>query len=281
MEQQTKLFQKDGDLPFSVYLYEEDIPGSWHCHKYLELNYCIEGSCLIKVNGESYECRSGDFVIIHTMEGHSLTRTPDCKILGVQMDLSVLDVPNSVFYESQYLLPFIRGKVSYQQRIRTQKGSMLESILSEILIEYQRKSLGYEMYIRGDILRLFAYLIRTEVIEIVDKDVNFQEIQRIRPVIDHMENNIGTELSVAEASKIACMSYYHFCRLFKKVTGKTFVEYQNFIRIKQAEKLLITTDSTILDIAFNTGFGSIAYFTRVFKKETGETPANYRKKMKI
>lgn len=142
MEQQVKLFQKDGDLPFSVYLYEEDIPGTWHCHKYLELNYCIEGSCLIKVNGESYECQSGDFVIIHTMEGHSLSRAPGCKLLGVQIDLSVLDVPNSVFYESQYLLPFIRGKVSYQQRIRTQKGSMLESILSEILIEYQKKQLG-------------------------------------------------------------------------------------------------------------------------------------------
>lgn len=281
MEQQVKLFQKDGDLPFTVYLYNLDIPSQWHCHKHLELDYCIEGSCSIKVNSESYECQSGDFVIIHTMEGHSLIKAPDCKLLGVQMDLSVLDVPNSVFYESQYLLPFIRGKVNYQQRIRTQKGSMLESILTEILIEYQKKQLGYEMYIRGNILRLFAYLIRTNVIEIVDREVNFQDIQRIKPVIDYMESNIGTELSVASAAKIACMSYYHFCRLFKKVTGKTFVEYQNFIRIKQAEKLLITTDSTILDIAFNTGFGSIAYFTRVFKKETGETPANYRKKMKI
>ena len=57
-----------------------------------------------------------------------------------------------------------------------------------------------------------------------------------------MEQHIETELSVAAAAKIACMSYYHFCRLFKKVIGKTFVEYQNFIRIRRAEKLLITTD---------------------------------------
>ena len=160
------------------------------------------------------------------------------------------------------------------------KGSLLESILSEILVEYQKKQPGYEMYIKGDILRLFSCLVRTKVIEIGERNVNFQDLERIKPVIDYMEQHIETELSVAAAAKIACMSYYHFCRLFKKVIGKTFVEYQNFIRIRRAEKLLITTDR-ITNIAFETGFGSVAYFNRVFKKETGQAPANYRKKMRI
>ena len=78
-------------------------------------------------------------------------------------------------------------------------------------------------------------------------------------VYKRQEQHIETELSVAAAAKIACMSYYHFCRLFKKVIGKTFVEYQNFIRIRRAEKLLITTDRTITNIAFETGFGSVSY----------------------
>ena len=123
------------------------------------------------------------------------------------------------------------------------------------------------MYIKGDILRLFSCLVCTKVIEIGERNVNFQDLERIKPVIDYMEQHIETELSVAAAAKIACMSYYHFCRLF--------------IRIRRAEKLLITTDRTITNIAFETGFGSVAYFNRVFKKETGQAPANYRKKMRI
>ena len=93
--------------------------------------------------------------------------------------------------------------------------------------------------------------------------------------------DIETELSVAAAAKIACMSYYHFCRLFKKVIGKTFVEYQNFIRIRRAEKLLITTDRTITNIAFETGFGSVAYFNRVFKRKLGKPRQIIGRKMRI
>ena len=95
------------------------------------------------------------------MEDHTLIRNSDCKLLGVQMDLSVLDTAFSPFYESQYLVPFIRGSGKYQRRIRVPKGSLLESILSEILVEYQKKQPGYEMYIKGDILRLFSCLVRT------------------------------------------------------------------------------------------------------------------------
>lgn len=281
MEQEIRLFQKDRDLPFSIYLYDFDISAEWHCHKHLELDYCIEGTCSVKVNGEDYELNPGDLIIIHTMEGHSLIPGLGCKVLGVQIDLSVFEDFNNFFYESQYLLPFIRGKATYQQCIRAEKGSILENILSEILIEYQKKLVGYEMYIRGNILRLFAYLIRTGRIENIDKKSNAQEMQRIKPVLDYMETNMGTEFSISLAARMCCMSYYHFCRLFKKITGRTFVEYQNFVRIKQAERLLVTTDFTILEIALKTGFGSVAYFTRVFKKEVGDTPAHYRKKMKI
>lgn len=96
MEQQMKMFQEDRNLPFSVYI-AQDEKFSWHCHKHMELDYCSEGHCTIKVNGESYDCQPGDFVIIHTMEDHTLIRNSDCKLLGVQMDLSVLDTAFSPF----------------------------------------------------------------------------------------------------------------------------------------------------------------------------------------
>ena len=61
-----KMFQEDRNLPFSVYI-AQDEKFSWHCHKHMELDYCSEGHCTIKVNGESYDCQPGDFVIIHTI----------------------------------------------------------------------------------------------------------------------------------------------------------------------------------------------------------------------
>ena len=42
MEQQMKMFQEDRNLPFSVYI-AQDEKFSWHCHKHMELDYCSEG----------------------------------------------------------------------------------------------------------------------------------------------------------------------------------------------------------------------------------------------
>lgn len=281
MKEQIDFFEAKDYLPFSIFLFDQ-LASDWHFHKFLELLYCIHGRYDIMVNGHNYECECGDFVIIHTMEPH-LTRPVDkgCQLLCVQFDLSVLDNNFSSVYESQFLLPFIRGMASYKQHIRTQRGTMLESILSELLIEYQQKKPGYEMCIRGNFLRLFTYLIRNKYIEIVDTLFDNEDLDRIRPVIDYLEKEIKNDLTVSQAAAKSCMSYYHFCRLFKKVTGKTFVEYQNFVRIKKAEKLLTTTSMTITDIAYHTGFGSVAYFNRIYKRETGQSPMCYRKKMKL
>lgn len=281
MKEQETFFEAEKNLPFSIFLYSQT-PSEWHCHKFIELLYCIRGRYDIMVNGETYPCESGDFVIIHTMEPH-LTRPVDDKgeLLCVQFDLSVMDNTYSTLYESQFLLPFIRGKVPFKKYIRTQRGTMLESILSEILIEYQNKKPGYQMCIRGNFFRLFTYLIRNQVISVVEKEVDSEDVERIRPVVEFLEDDEVSELSVSEAASIACMSYYHFCRLFKKVTGKTFVEYQNFVRIKKAEKLLTTTTKSITDIAFEVGFGSAAYFNRIFKRETNQSPVSYRNNMKL
>ena len=43
MEQQMKMFQEDRNLPFSVYI-AQDEKFSWHCHKHMELDYCSEGA---------------------------------------------------------------------------------------------------------------------------------------------------------------------------------------------------------------------------------------------
>ena len=276
-EEKLEFFEAEGNLPFSVFL--QNNASEWHYHRYLELIYCVEGLSIIMVGQQCLECMKGDFIIVHTMEPH-LTRpaSTNSQLLCVQIDLSIMDNTYGSFYESQFFLSFIKGEAPYKQHIRTQRGTLLESILSELLIEYQQKKQGYEMCIRGNFLRLFIYLIRNKFIEIIDNQQNNKDMERIRPVLDYLEKEINSDISVAKAASIAHMSYYHFCRLFKKVTGKTFVEYQNFIRLKKAEKLLVTTSMTVTDIAYETGFGSVAYFARFYKRETGQSPTSFRKK---
>lgn len=72
------------------------------------------------------------------------------------------------------------------------------------------------------------------------------------------------------------MSVFHFCRLFKKATGKTFNEYLTQIRVHQARERLAGSNETVTEIALSIGFQSISQFNRQFKTLTGVTPSQFR-----
>jgi len=80
-----------------------------------------------------------------------------------------------------------------------------------------------------------------------------------------------------ELANIVSMSTESFIRLFKRWTGETPMRYVQQVRMREACRLLADTDSSIDEIALQTGFPDRFYFSRVFKRHTGHSPAAYRK----
>jgi AraC family L-rhamnose operon transcriptional activator RhaR len=72
------------------------------------------------------------------------------------------------------------------------------------------------------------------------------------------------------------MSGRHFQRSFKKLTGMTFLESIQNIRIDQSCQLLLSTTDKISHIAAVVGYQDIKYFNALFKKKTGVAPRQYR-----
>lgn len=64
--------------------------------------------------------------------------------------------------------------------------------------------------------------------------------------------------------------------MFRKVTGKSVIDYLNRFRIDMAKKLLLDTDLSISDVADMVGFQSEAYFSNVARKVTGMSPARLK-----
>ena len=74
------------------------------------------------------------------------------------------------------------------------------------------------------------------------------------------------------------LSANYFGDLIKKETGKTAQEYIQNKLIEHAKELIIDTNKTITQIAYELGVQSSQHFTRVFKKSVGSTPVEYRRK---
>ena len=99
---------------------------------------------------------------------------------------------------------------------------------------------------------------------------------RIAQVVDHVTRNFVEAFSVAQAAEMANMTEITFSRNFQNVTGHSFVDFLNRIRIGQACGMLYASDDQITSIAQEAGFKNLANFNRHFLKVRGMTPSEYR-----
>ena len=92
-----------------------------------------------------------------------------------------------------------------------------------------------------------------------------------------MANATDDNITVQAVAEHAGFSIDYFNRLFLAHTGFTVIAYVGYRRLKQAVRLLRTTDKSVLDIALEVGYTSHEGFTKAFKKEYGVTPSEYRR----
>jgi AraC family transcriptional regulator len=95
-------------------------------------------------------------------------------------------------------------------------------------------------------------------------------------VVAHVEENLGERLELATLAGIACMSRFHFARMFRRAMGESPMAYVSQRRIERAKRLLADRESALAAIAFELGFCDQSHFTRSFRKATGTTPAHFR-----
>ncbi|GAT18135.1 AraC family transcriptional regulator [Secundilactobacillus silagincola] len=84
------------------------------------------------------------------------------------------------------------------------------------------------------------------------------------------------KLSVTKVAAEFQMTPIYLTRLFKTYENTTTIHFINSVKIKQAEELLLTTDKSIKEIAYELSFSNEKYFLRIFKQITSLTPSNFR-----
>jgi AraC family transcriptional regulator len=96
-------------------------------------------------------------------------------------------------------------------------------------------------------------------------------------VVDHIDANLGGELSLGELSGVVHMSPFHFARLFKRTAGVPPHRFVVRRRVDRAIELLAGGEHPIGEIARLVGFATPSHFTTVFRRITGVTPTEHRR----
>jgi len=96
-------------------------------------------------------------------------------------------------------------------------------------------------------------------------------------ILDHIDE---TDMNVNKISKAMRLSRSQLHRKIKSLTNLSITQLINMLKIHVAKNLLLTTNYTVSEIAYETGFLTLSYFSRVFHKIVHCSPSQYRKQGK-
>ncbi|WP_157018997.1 helix-turn-helix transcriptional regulator [Mesorhizobium xinjiangense] len=102
------------------------------------------------------------------------------------------------------------------------------------------------------------------------------EERRIGRAIRRIEADSDSPLGLAELADEACLSPYHFLRVFRAVTGSTPYQYLLRTRLQRAAVRLRTSEEPVSSVAFAAGFNDLSTFNRRFRNIMGESPGAWR-----
>ena len=126
---------------------------------------------------------------------------------------------------------------------------------------------------KGILLQLFSRFIEKAGIKQEIKD------KRIIKVVRYIRENINRNFNIDELTSVCYLTNDHFIRLFKKEMQCTPIQYINRKKIEKAQLMLIISDKSIKDIAYDLSFDNLSYFYRLFRKMTGIPPNRYKENL--
>lgn len=104
---------------------------------------------------------------------------------------------------------------------------------------------------------------------------------RLSEVFQYVNKNYKKNISLLEIAAVANMTPTSFCRMFKLKTKKNFVDYLHEIRVSNACRLLLETDKSMSEIAYECGYKTASNFNKLFKKCKGITPTDFKNNAQI
>ena len=242
-------------------------------HEELEIKYFYEGRATLVVDTAAVVVQPGDVVIINPYEFHTTVELDEqgakYHLLMTRLDCLTACAPAGLNLRRIMLA----GGVRFNNLVRGDDEviRLLMSILQE-----NREADEYSRFmIEAKLQELFVRLLRTQVQEErkpAELDEKIRSYSMIDPAVRRIHMSYPEKITIDELAALCNVSKYHFCRIFKRATGMSAIQYLMRYRLKIAHAFLNETDQSIAEIAWQCGFSDESYFCRCYKKQYGDSP---------
>ena len=255
---------------------ERGFAAPYHFHPEVELTYILSGSGKRYAGAHMHDFFPGDFVLLGANLPHcwkAERAAGKASSIVVQFQFPFL---GDGFFEKPEMAAVL-------QLLRKSSGG-LRFTGEPVLYQEKMQELLHEPANFKKIILLLDLLHRlslTTEVELLEKQASHTalsaaELQRIHTVMAYIVEHFKTGVSLQTAASLAAMTPPAFCKYFKRITRKTFLEAVTDYRIDYAAQQLIHTSHSIAQIAFNSGFNDLSHFHKTFRVRMQVSPLSYR-----
>ena len=270
---------KDKSFPIMIAPHRSSVIIDTAIHEEIEIKYFYEGESTLLIGNKTVKAEAGDIVIINPYEFHATLdsgKEENGKYILIMIGLDFFRGTNSSQIDLRHLIygkkTVFKSHLKANERLKRTITLMGEE--SEGELEYSKLS------IFGLVAEMFALLLRngTEQSHTQKNDDIIRYYSIIEPALRMIRDEYQSKFTIDTLSCTCNISKYHFCRIFKTVTGMSTMQYLNDYRLKIADAMLNSTKNSIAEISVKCGFDDVSYFSRLYKKHFGYTPGKSREK---
>ena len=253
----------DPQLPISFHLDKQSnrsFPFPRHWHEHIELLYVKKGTCMVQGNGVEVTAGEGEIIMITPNCIHYIYTSDDvCMYYCITVDKSFCDKSGIPISSGHFAMniPDEYAKVCYKNII-------------EIMLNKPRY---YKEEVKALVVQLMIRCCRSA--ENIQMFADTKEItsQLVVKAIDYIYAHFNEPITVNELCTYLGFSKYYVCRKFKAQTGKTIIDYVNYLRCMNAKRLIESGKVNITESARLSGFNNMSYFTRTYRRHMGDLPS--------
>ena len=258
-------------------------------HDHHELIYTIRGEGTYEIYDQKIRAGEGDFFFTPRGVLHHGWIDPGVDLwesLVVEMDFSLRRDPEIYLDDLgifPVVLPFYRHFMLERQvalEVSPDLRPQIELIVERLALEVANRAFDYDLILQSQMLEFLALICRAAREQLSSVPLRHyasraKGLMRLEKSRRHITQNYTQSVTVKELAAEACMSPFHFVRVFKEAFGMTPIQYQMHLRMSEAKRLLLSTDLQVSEISDRLGYSSPEYFSRQFASKVGVSPSNY------
>lgn len=250
----------------------------YHYHPEIEITWILKSEGQRLIGDTLSPFSAGDFVLIGSNVPHQFRNWENehahSMVIQFKRELfgdTFLDLPE--FEKIKALLDNAARGLSFSDKTRAHAQNKMRAIF--------KAPFGPSRIF--NLLELLQILSEDENSERIassaySEPVKLKKIDRLQRVLNFLETNWQDQISLEEAAKVAALHPQSMSRFFRQHLGMNFQEYLIQLRISRAARLLLETEETVVNIAFQCGFNNLANFNRHFQSAYKMPPSAYRRK---